>query len=83
MEGNYLQRKIWSPEQYSSDLRMYCIDRARVPESHDAHVFYCLYDKSVISQLWQKIAHTPWDILNRQTSIRSLPVLLDNNYQRE
>ena len=25
-------------------LRMYCIDRARVPESHDAHAFYCLYD---------------------------------------
>ncbi len=25
-------------------LRMYCIDRAGVPESHDAHAFYCLYD---------------------------------------
>ncbi len=25
-------------------LRMYCIDRAGVPESHDAHAFDCLYD---------------------------------------
>ncbi len=25
-------------------LRMYCIDRVGVPESHDAHAFYCLYD---------------------------------------
>ncbi len=24
-------------------LRMYCIDRAGVPESHDAHAFHCLY----------------------------------------
>ncbi len=23
---------------------MYCIDGAGVPESHDAHAFYCLYD---------------------------------------
>ncbi len=26
------------------NLRMYCIDRARVPESHDAQATYCLYD---------------------------------------
>ncbi len=25
-------------------LRMYCIDRAGVPETHDAHAFHCLYD---------------------------------------
>ncbi len=25
-------------------LRMYCIDRAGVPETHDAHSFHCLYD---------------------------------------
>ncbi len=25
-------------------LRMYCIHRAGVPESHDAHAFCCLYD---------------------------------------
>ena len=25
-------------------LRVYCIDRAGVAESHDAHPFYCLYD---------------------------------------
>ncbi len=24
-------------------LRMYCIDRAEVPGSHDAHDFHCLY----------------------------------------
>ncbi len=28
----------------NSDLRMYCIDRDGVPESHDAHAIYCLYD---------------------------------------
>ena len=27
-----------------SILRMYCIDRAGVPENHDAHAFHCLYD---------------------------------------
>ncbi len=25
-------------------LRMYCIDRAGVPETHDAHAFHCLSD---------------------------------------
>ncbi len=26
-------------------VRMYCIDRARVPESHDVHAFHCLSDE--------------------------------------
>ncbi len=31
-------------------LRMYCIDRAGVPESHDAHAFHCLYDQCM--KIW-------------------------------
>ncbi len=30
-----------------SKLMMYCIDRAGVPKSHDAHVFCCLYTQKV------------------------------------
>ncbi len=32
-------------------LRMYCIDRAGVPESHDAHAFYCLYDRCILAKV--------------------------------
>ncbi len=32
-------------------LRMYCIDRAGVPESHDAHAFFCLYDQCVLAKV--------------------------------
>ena len=32
-------------------LRMYCIDRVGVPESHDGHAFYCLYDYCVLAKV--------------------------------
>ncbi len=41
------QGDVTSPTAFSiviNDLRMYCIDRAGVPETHDAHAFHCLYD---------------------------------------
>ena len=31
-------------------LRMYCIDRARVPETHNAHGFHCLYDYCILEK---------------------------------
>ncbi len=35
---------IYKSTQEEDKLRMYCIDRAGVPESHYAHAFHCLYD---------------------------------------
>ncbi len=39
------------PMKKKTTLRMYCIDRAGMTESHDAHAFYCLYDYCILAKV--------------------------------